>query len=109
MTCYDVANVILLALPFGRKFSFEPSAGVLSVGQTQLVTITLSSDVLGEFSESFEWQIVGGSSTLALDFRGRVVGPTFTIDVDELDFGIVSYGYRQGALQDPYTSPPFFS
>jgi len=22
---------------FGRKFSFEPSAGVLSVGQTQLV------------------------------------------------------------------------
>jgi hydrocephalus-inducing protein len=59
-----------------------------------LVTITLSSDVLGEFSEPFEWQIVGGDKPLSLDFRGRVVGPTFTVDVEELDFGIVSYGYR---------------
>ena len=79
---------------FGRKFTFEPSAGVLSVGQVQLVTVTFSSDVLGDFAESFDWQIIGSSKSLSLDFRGRVIGPTFTTDVSNLDFGIVSYGFR---------------
>ena len=29
-----------------------------------------------------------------MDFRGRIVGPTYETDRDELDFGIVAYGYR---------------
>eukprot|EP00854_Cymbomonas_tetramitiformis_P000766 gene766-1240_t len=79
---------------FGKKFQFEPDTGVLAVGQVQSIGVMFSSDVLGEFAEPFHWQIKGSSENLCLDFRGRVVGPTFHLDVEELDFGIVSFGYR---------------
>ena len=78
----------------GQRFTFEPSFGVLSVGQIQPIQVTFSSDVLGDFSESFQWDVKGSSQSLYLGFRGRVVGPTFSIDVGELDFGVLSYGFK---------------
>ena len=77
----------------GQRFTFEPSFGVLSVGQIQPIQVTFSSDLLGDFAESFQWDVKGSSQSLYLGFRGRVVGPTFSIDVTELDFGVLSYGF----------------
>lgn len=54
----------------------------------------LLSDVLGEFHESFCWEILSSSQPLLLEFTGRVVGPSFVVDHDQLDYGIVSYGFR---------------
>lgn len=56
--------------------------------------VKLLSDVLGEFHESFCWEILSSSQPLSLDFTGRVVGPSFEVDYDHLDYGIVSYGFR---------------
>lgn len=42
---------------FGSKFNFEPSEGMLGVGQKEMVKVSFSSDVLGEFSEDFEWSL----------------------------------------------------
>jgi hydrocephalus-inducing protein len=80
--------------PFAEKFTFEPSSGVLEYRQVQTITVTFASDLMGEFAESFKWQITGGAEDLFLDFRGRVVGPLFSVDVPALDFGFVSYSYR---------------
>ena len=79
---------------FGQQFRFEPDSGVLGVGEALPVRVLFESDTLGEFSESFSWEIKGASENLVLDFRGRVVGPTFELDCAELDFGVVSYGFR---------------
>ena len=60
----------------------------------QVIKVKLLSDLLGAFDEVFQWAIRGSSSPLALQFKGRVRGPSCEVDVDSLDFGIVAYGFR---------------
>lgn len=80
--------------PFGKKFTFEPQTGHLSGGEIQIIRVRLLSDLLGAFSETFEWSIKGSSIPLHLQLKGHVAGPSFEVDVDALDFGVVSYGFR---------------
>ena len=79
--------------PFGPKFSFEPSEGVLRVGETHVMTVTFCSDILGEFSECFNVTMQGSNEVLSVHFKGHVVGPTFHLDVEELDFGTVAFEF----------------
>lgn len=57
----------------------------------------LTSDTLGSFDESFQWQLRGSSVPVPLVIRGRIIGPTFELDSREVDFGIVSFGFRWAA------------
>ena len=79
---------------FGKRFKFEPSAGLLTVNEIRTIKVFLQSDILGEFAESFVWKVAGASEDLVLDFRGRVVGPTFQLSCTEIDYGTVSYGFK---------------
>eukprot|EP00937_MAST-01D_sp_MAST-1D-sp2_P000047 g47.t1 len=79
--------------PFGPKFSFEPSRGTLEVHDKHVVTVTFCSDILGEFSEHFNFKLQGSDEPLSVHFKGHVVGPTFHFDVEELDYGIVSFDF----------------
>ena len=79
--------------PFGPKFTFTPSQGSLAVGDSQEIEVRFCSEILGEFSEHFHFHLRGTSRPLSAHFKGHVVGPTFHFDVDELDFGIVSYEF----------------
>ncbi len=83
---------------FGSKFSFEPPSGRLSGGQIEVIKVKLLSDLLGTFNEVFSWQIKGSSQPLSLQFKGRVCAPSFEVDVDELDFSVVSYGFRWAGM-----------
>jgi hydrocephalus-inducing protein len=58
----------------GRVFSFEPARGALGVGQSRTITVTLCSETLGSFDETFEFFVEGGERNAYLDFRGKVVG-----------------------------------
>ncbi len=87
--------------PFGSKFSFEPEGGHLSGGEIQIIRVRLMSDLLGSFSEAFEWTIQGSSVPLMLQLKGNVTGPTYEVDTTTLDFGVVSYGFRWGFLGGP--------
>lgn len=80
--------------PFASKFAFEPFTGRLAGGQIQVIKMKLLSDLLGEFDETFCWQIRGSSEPLSLQFRGRVCAPSFEVDEEALDFGVCSYGFR---------------
>jgi hypothetical protein len=60
----------------------------------QVIKVRLLSDLLGPFEESFKWTIKGSSMPLVLQFKGNVCGPSFEVDSDVLDFGVVSYGFR---------------
>ncbi|PNH08880.1 Hydrocephalus-inducing protein [Tetrabaena socialis] len=79
---------------FGTRFSFEPPSGRLSGGQMEVIKVKLLSDLLGSFDETFSWQIKGSSAPLSLQFKGRVCAPSFEVDVEGLDFGVCSYGFR---------------
>jgi hydrocephalus-inducing protein len=76
------------------KFRFEPSQGSLEPMGLQSIKVALLSDLLGGFEESFHWAIRGLLTPLVLQLKGSVVGPAFEVDVAELDFGIVSVGFR---------------
>ncbi|CAE7894602.1 Hydin [Symbiodinium microadriaticum] len=71
--------------PFGSKFAFTPSDGRLEVG---------GPDLLGEFQETFYWELVS---------------PTFHFDLDRISFGVVSYGFLNSktlTLTNTSEAPP---
>ena len=86
-------SVLNPGTPFGSKFTFEPADGSLEVGASQNIMVIFRSDLLGEFSEIFEFKLQGSMEPLLVQFKGHVIGPTFHADVDELDFGIVPFEF----------------
>jgi len=81
--------------PFGLKFHFNKTEGVLGVKEKSrdLIKIKFKSDILGEFSETFRFALEGSSEMLTLTFKGHVVAPTFKFSKDIIDFGRVSYKF----------------
>ena len=78
---------------FGPKFSFKPSEGSIAAGEQKMIEITFCSDILGEFSEEFSWNLKGSTNPLTLSFKGNIMGPTFKFSSKYLDFGMISYGF----------------
>jgi adenylate kinase family enzyme len=78
---------------FGSKFSFFPQSGTLAPVQSQKIGIEFLSNVIGQFDEKFVWKVDGRTQDLVLNFRGQVIGPSFQIDVNEIDFGTVSFNF----------------
>lgn len=81
--------------PFGSKFHFSKSEGILGVKEKSrdLIRVTFKSDILGEFSETFRFAMEGSADMLSLTFKGHVVAPTFKFSEEIIDFGRVSYKF----------------
>ena len=81
--------------PFGSRFHFSKTEGILGVNQNirDLIKVTFKSDILGEFSETFRFALEGSSEMLTLTFKGHVVAPTFKFSAEIIDFGKVSYKF----------------
>ena len=106
---YEVCLNNLGQLPFSyhlieRKlsfleFKFSPASGHLTVGESKRILITFEANHVGQFNESFEFQIEGveGRERPKITLYGRVIGPSLQLSKDSLDFGTVSVGflYRQ--------------
>lgn len=75
------------------RFSFQPSSGVIQEGEETKISITFTSDQIGEFVEVLEWCLQGTIEPMKLTFKGKVIGPTFYFNEERLDFGLVSYGF----------------
>ena len=78
---------------FGPKFTFNPSSGTVQPGESQVIDIRFSSDIIGIIKEGFSCEIKGAKDLVPLHFKGRVIGPTFHFDVDDLDFGHVPFNF----------------
>src|SRR3569833_3304439 len=81
--------------PFGSKFKFSKTEGILGVKEKsrELIHVTFKSDILGEFSEIFRFALEGSSEMLTLTFKEHVVAPTFKFSEEIIDFGKVSYKF----------------
>lgn len=75
------------------KIQFEPSHGVVEVGDEMTMRIAFTPDILGEFNETFKFSLEGSSEPLKMTCRGTVVGPTFEFDYKTVDYGKISYGF----------------
>jgi hydrocephalus-inducing protein len=83
------------ASPFGSTFVFEPSSGILAVGQSTAISVYMSGSAMGEFSEVFDLVMKGCTAVLHVHFKGTVVAPSFHMDVDTFGFGDVPFGFTQ--------------
>ena len=83
---------------FAPCFRFNPSEGIVMPEGHQAIQITFHSTMLGDFKETFSFQIDGSTQSLDLTFTGSVVGPTFEFDVPRLRFGHVSYGFTSSQV-----------
>jgi len=68
---------------------------VLAVGESAPISVYFSSDLLGTFSELFELRMKGCTAVLRVNFKGVVVPPSFSVDVEELAFGNVPFDFSQ--------------
>jgi len=75
------------------RFNFTPNKGVLKEGKEVEISITFTSNTIGEFVEVLKWSLQGTIEPLKLTFKGNVIGPTFFFDEEALDYGLVSYGF----------------
>ena len=60
-----------------------------------MLKVSFMSDILGEFSETFRFALEGSSEMLTLTFKGHVVAPTFHFSEDMIDFGKVSFKFKE--------------
>ncbi|OQR91449.1 hydrocephalus-inducing protein [Achlya hypogyna] len=88
-------SLVPTPLPPGVDISFAPAAGVLGIGETSKVFLTFKSAVLGEISITFNFKLKGSDELLRVRFKAHVIPPMFHFDVDTIDFGTVSYAFRQ--------------
>ncbi|OHT16514.1 hypothetical protein TRFO_41759 [Tritrichomonas foetus] len=80
--------------PVHLKFKFSPTSGHLDVGQSIPVTIDFAANYVGQFNETFTYHIVGFSQGHpSISIYGRVIGASYQISKDLIDFGNVSYGF----------------
>lgn len=79
---------------FGPKFKFNPSQGVIHVGEQLVIEVIFQPDnIIGSFNEEIFWELEGGADKLQLSFSGAVVPPTFEFDTDLLLLPDSSFGF----------------
>ncbi|XP_074697991.1 hydrocephalus-inducing protein homolog [Strix aluco] len=88
-----VFNLVPPATALGSCFTFLPQEGIILPDGLQVIRISFSSTILGEFTEEFRFSVNGSPEPVTLTIRGCVIGPTFHFDIPALHFGDVSFGF----------------
>uniref|UniRef100_A0A8D0FBW4 HYDIN/VesB/CFA65-like Ig-like domain-containing protein n=1 Tax=Strix occidentalis caurina TaxID=311401 RepID=A0A8D0FBW4_STROC len=86
-----VFNLVPPATALGSCFTFLPQEGIILPDGLQVIRISFSSTILGEFTEEFRF--TNTSSACLCPCRGCVIGLTFHFNVPTLHFGDVSLDF----------------
>ncbi|XP_074407351.1 hydrocephalus-inducing protein homolog [Zonotrichia albicollis] len=77
----------------GSCFQFEPEEGTIAAGGSQTIHISFSATVLGSFEEEVQFSVAGSPMPAILTIKGSVTVPSLEFDVDEINFGEISFGF----------------
>ncbi|NWU95982.1 HYDIN protein, partial [Upupa epops] len=88
-----VYSLVPPATVLGSYFTFHPQEGIILQDELQVIQISFSSTILGQFTEEFRFHVKGSPEPVTLTIRGCVIGPTFHFNVPSLHFGDVSFGF----------------
>ena len=83
-----------------NQFSFLPNEGILMPGGYQLIQISFDAKILGNFRQMFEFIIDGTDEKLKIEIQGEVIGPTFFVNPQKIDYGTISYGFSSTQVFD---------
>eukprot|EP00698_Gefionella_okellyi_P022526 TRINITY_DN7486_c0_g1_i1.p1 TRINITY_DN7486_c0_g1~~TRINITY_DN7486_c0_g1_i1.p1 ORF type:complete len:4186 (-),score=1237.39 TRINITY_DN7486_c0_g1_i1:99-12656(-) len=79
--------------PPNTTFKVTPNAGIIRPGERMQLQVIFEPDFCGDFEEVFKWDLQGSPEPATFRIRGSVQTPTFYFDLEQLDFGAVSYGF----------------
>ncbi|EGZ27382.1 hypothetical protein PHYSODRAFT_470288 [Phytophthora sojae] len=88
-------ELIPLSMPVGTTLSVHPSHGTLAVNAMLKIEVTFFSQELGEAFHHIRFSMQGSDEQLTVRFKANVIPPVFHFDVDQVDFGAVSYSFPQ--------------
>ncbi|KAM6409238.1 hydrocephalus-inducing protein homolog [Rhynochetos jubatus] len=88
-----VFSLVPPATALGSCFTFLPREGSILPDELQVIHISFSSTILGQFAEEFRFSVSGAPAPVTLTIRGCIIGPTFHFNVPSLRFGYVSFGF----------------
>uniref|UniRef100_A0A8C3UEG0 HYDIN/VesB/CFA65-like Ig-like domain-containing protein n=1 Tax=Catharus ustulatus TaxID=91951 RepID=A0A8C3UEG0_CATUS len=77
----------------GYCFKFVPEAGIIAPGRIQTIQISFHATTVGTFEEEFQFSVAGSPTPAILTIKGCVCAAIVHFDIDELDFGDVSFGF----------------
>ncbi|XP_016156610.1 PREDICTED: LOW QUALITY PROTEIN: hydrocephalus-inducing protein-like [Ficedula albicollis] len=80
----------------GYCFKFAPEKGTIAPGGIQTIQISFNANILGSFEEQFQFIVAGSPTSAILTIKGFVTRPSVHFDIEEIDFGDISFGF-------PYT------
>ncbi|NXD43843.1 HYDIN protein, partial [Copsychus sechellarum] len=89
-------NYIPSTTMMGSCFKFAPEEGIIAAGGIQTIRISFKVMSRGCFEEEFRFRVSGSPKPLTLTIRGFVTRPTVHFNIEELNFGDISFGF-------PYT------
>ena len=74
---------------------FEPDNGYIPVNNTVTITAVIEANHVGQFNEMFEFELKNCKDRPGprITLFGRVIGPTFKLKPNIIEFGTVSYGF----------------
>jgi hypothetical protein len=75
---------------------FIPDHGKLVAGQAKELLVQLAAQKVGQFVETFQFNVVHGDvvgCSPSITFTGWVLGPSFELSTQILDFGTVGFGF----------------
>lgn len=61
--------------PFASTFTISPQSGILEVGESVRLSITFSSKILGEFAETFHFELKGSNEPLVCQIKVSRICP----------------------------------
>lgn len=88
-------ELIPLTMPPGTTLLVHPSSGTLEVNAMLKVEVTFCSQDLGEAFHHIRFTMQGSDEQLVVRFKANVIPPVFHFDVEQVDFGAVSYSFPQ--------------
>ena len=76
-----------------RNVTFTPSEGTVEVGSSVPVLVEFVADRVGQFNDSFTFDIDDVVDCPSIALCGRVLGPSCSVSRGTLSFGEVSFGF----------------
>ncbi|KAK9888676.1 hypothetical protein WA026_000906 [Henosepilachna vigintioctopunctata] len=81
------------SLDFGGSMTCTPPEISIEPGTCEKMVLEFSSTVQGKFLEIIKFKIEESQEHIDLIFRGNIICPLLTYDVEEINFGVVAFGF----------------
>ncbi|KAL7682586.1 putative immunoglobulin-like, hydrocephalus-inducing [Plasmopara halstedii] len=88
-------ELISVTMPANMSITVSPDHGTLAVNTMLKIEVTFSSQELGEVLQPICFGLKGSDEQLKVRMKAQVIPPILRFNVDQVNFGAVSYSFSQ--------------